>query len=289
MSLEKMKEYLDRCIEAYPDSITTLSLTGGECMLLGDDLESIMRYGRDKGLNISMISNGFWGYKYKNAYESLVRLKNAGLTTIAVSTGEDHQCSVPLRSCRNVVVAAARLGFIPILRIESHLGVVKCRSQIENDVPLMRLVNAGRIKLCWQHWEEYSNEKRVGQGYPWKMSPYGTREGCESLFRSVIISPYGDVMACAGIPCSRIPYMRLGNIEKESVKTVYERGFQDALKVWIYKKGAVAVLDYVHQHSDIRFYNPGYNCNSCIEIFRNPKILPFLRKTYWDWRDEIRF
>lgn len=59
MSLEKMKEYLDRCIEAYPDSITTLSLTGGECMLLGDDLESIMRYGRDKGLKISMISNGF--------------------------------------------------------------------------------------------------------------------------------------------------------------------------------------------------------------------------------------
>ena len=48
MTLEEMKHYVDVCIDAYPQSITRLALTGGECFLLGDDLDEIVRYGTEK-------------------------------------------------------------------------------------------------------------------------------------------------------------------------------------------------------------------------------------------------
>lgn len=45
MTLDEMKHYVDTCIDAYPQSINRLALTGGECFLLGDALDEIVRYG----------------------------------------------------------------------------------------------------------------------------------------------------------------------------------------------------------------------------------------------------
>lgn len=121
------------------------------------------------------------------------------------------------------------------------------------------------------------------------MRPYEESKPCDSLFRNIAISPYGDVFACCGIGCSRNPYMRLGNVWKEPVNTVYERTFEDLLKIWIGTQGAQAILQYVYDNSDIRFHRTGNYCDACIEVFENPKILPFLREHYDDWADKIHF
>ena len=69
MTTEQMKRYVDICLEAYPDSITRLALSGGECFMLGSDLDEIVRYGASKGLSVDVISNGYWGKSYKSAYK----------------------------------------------------------------------------------------------------------------------------------------------------------------------------------------------------------------------------
>lgn len=73
MTIEQMKRYVDICLEAYPDSITRLALTGGECFLLGDDLDEIIRYGASKGLSVDVISNGYWGNHIKAPMNVLKR------------------------------------------------------------------------------------------------------------------------------------------------------------------------------------------------------------------------
>lgn len=73
MTLEEMKHYVGVCIEAYPQSIKRLALTGGECFLLGKDLDEIVRYGAGKGLSVDFMLNGFWGTTYKAAEERISR------------------------------------------------------------------------------------------------------------------------------------------------------------------------------------------------------------------------
>ena len=68
MTLDEMKGYVDMSLEAYPDTISTLDLTGGECMLLGKDVERIMSYAKSKGLKSMMVSNAFWATDYDKAY-----------------------------------------------------------------------------------------------------------------------------------------------------------------------------------------------------------------------------
>ena len=286
MTLEQMKRYIDLSLEAYPDSLNTLSLTGGECFLLGDDLKAILRYGKERGLVGSIISNGYWGRNYREAVALLRELKECGLAFISFSMGNDHNHLIPMRNCRNAAVAAARLGMNPGLRVESR----RYEKEIVKDPVFLKLINSGDIKLQWWGWQEYNNEINHGRSHPWRMRPHGDSKPCRLLFSNIILTPYGDMMACCGIGCMRNPYMRLGNIEKEPLKDVYERAFQDALKVWIYAKGAEDVIKYVYDNSkDIRFHRYWGACESCIEIFENPKILPLLRERYHDWASKIQY
>ena len=97
MTTEQMKQYVDICLESYPDSITRLALSGGECFLLGSDLDEIVRYGASKGLSVDVISNGSWGKSYKSACERIKGLKDIGLQAITFSVGEDHSRECPCR------------------------------------------------------------------------------------------------------------------------------------------------------------------------------------------------
>lgn len=56
---------------------------------------------------------------------------------------------------------------------------------------------------------------------------------CKHLFEDIIINPYGEVYACCGIGVCHIPQMRLGNIHQEPIQTIYERTFEDVLKIWL--------------------------------------------------------
>lgn len=53
MTFEEMKVYVDKSLEAYPDSITSLDLTGGECMLLGKDVDRIFNTLIAKDLDVT--------------------------------------------------------------------------------------------------------------------------------------------------------------------------------------------------------------------------------------------
>lgn len=290
MTLAQMKRYVDICLDAYPQSIKRLALTGGECFLLGNDLDEIVRYGTERGLSVDFISNGYWGTTLKYATERINRLKEYGLQAVTFSVGEDHQHLLKLRNCRNAIVACARAGYTVSVRVESKFGRMKFFDNFKDDKVFMRLVDSKKIDISSWEWQNYNNETITRTTRLWRIRPYGKSSPCKLLFKEINLSPYGDVMACCGIGNMRNPYMRLGNIENEPIKDIYERSFQDALKIWVYEKGATAILQYVHDNSDIRFRHSGNDgCKSCIEIFENPKILPFLRERYDDWLSEIRF
>ena len=290
MTLDEMKHYVDVCIEAYPQSIRRLALTGGECFLLGDDLDEIVRYGTERKLTVDFMSNGFWGRTYKDAEERIYRLWQAGLKSVGFTIGADHDHIIPFRNCRNAAVASARMGFEVELRVERKVfGDDSIYEKLKKDRAFMRLVDANKIQIKFWEWREYNNETIHKRRRAWRLRPYDESKPCELLFKEIVINPYGDVLACCGIGNARNPYMRLGNIWKEPVKTLYERSFADVLKFWIHAEGAQAVLQYVYDNSDIKFRQWGNGCDACMEIFENPQILPFLRDHYDDWCEKLYF
>lgn len=283
MTFEEMKTYVDMSLEAYHDSISKLSLTGGECMLLRKDVEKIFAYAKSKGLECVMVSNAFWATDYDKAYTTLKRLKNKGLTSASFSTGYDHNKYVPWMNVRNAAVAAARLGIDSEIRVESQpwydSTILK---SLETDAEVLELVSKKKLALTTSPWMQYYNkEQKKTRNYKISLRESEKKAPCNFLFQCIIVNPYGEVYACCGIGVCHIPQMRLGNINKEPIKTIYERAFNDFLKIWLYCNGPQAILEFVKQKNGQKFnWHTQHHCDICRTIFTDKEIIPLLREHF---------
>jgi len=282
MTYEEMKDYVDRSLEAYPDTISRLDLTGGECMLLGKDIDKIFAYAKSKGLKCSMVSNAFWATDYEKAYRTLKRLKRNGLTYVSFSTGEDHDKYVPWRNVRNAAIASALLGIDTELRIENNLWRSEIVNELNSDTEISDMVRQGKLKMSHSPWMRYNNKGKKPRSFKMELRNIDKRS-CMSLFRDVIINPYGEVYACCGIGVCHIPQMRLGNIHQESIKAIYERAFDDFLKIWLYIDGPQAVLEFVKKKTNQKFqWHTTHHCDICRTIFTDKSILPLIRDNFFE-------
>jgi hypothetical protein len=287
MTFDQMKSYVDKCMEAYGNSLREICLTGGECMLLKDDAFKILEYANSLGLICNIVTNGFWATSYKTAYNTLQRLKNVGLKSVTLSTGDDHAEWIPVKRVRDAAVAATRLHIVTIIRIEQQYMHAKAQEELLNDATILSLMKEQRINIELIKWVDYSNEEKVGNNIKNRDIVIPKRFGCTSMFQSITITPYGDVLACCGLSCTRIPQLRLGNINVEPIKDIYERAFEDHLKVWIRTEGPHNILKFVHDNTNWRFNCSYSNCAVCMEIFKSERILNFLKEHYYEWAGQL--
>lgn len=281
MTLEEMKGYVDKCLAVWPDSIRKLDITGGECMTIRETVESIVEYGASMGLEVHVLSNAFWATNMTKATKTMRVFANKGLKFAYFSTGDNHVKFVPFKNVRTAAIAAARLGIKTFIRVEVHYGSSPLKTEIEADNELMGLINSGKINLSYDTWMDF-----VKKGRTYKTSYLQGRDynGCNSLFNSIQINPYGEVFACCGLPSSRLPYLRLGNINKEPIRTIYERNFRDVLKVWLKIRGPYSILKYVQEKTGWKFdWHTNHECDMCRVIMTDPRIIPFLREHYYDY------
>lgn len=283
MTFEEMKSFVDMALEAYPDSISSLDLTGGECMLLGKDIDKIFSYAKSKGLRCYMVSNAFWASDYDKAYKTLKRLKGKGLTKASFSTGNDHSQYVPWENVRNAAVAASRLGIQTELRVEDRIGHMSVLNHLNGDIDVVTQIKEGKLSMSVSPWMEYPNKCKKSRAWKIPLRETDKREPCKSLFENIIINPYGEVYACCGIGVCHIPQMRLGNIHQDPIKTIYERAFQDFLKVWLFTEGPHAVLKFVSEKTGQKFnWHTTHHCDLCRIIYTDKTVIPFIKDNFYD-------
>lgn len=252
-------------------------------MLLGKDIDKILAYGKSKGLKGSMVSNAFWATDYDKAYKTLKRLKRNGLTQIALSTGEDHNAYVPWMNVRNAAVAASHLGIVTELRVEHQYGLRTIIDEFNDDTEVMDLVNRSKMKFIKTTWMRYHNKGKKPRNSKLRYYHFDECMACKSLLSRIIINPYGEVYACCGIGVCHIPQMRLGNVNQDSIQTIYERAFDDFLKIWLFTHGPKVILKYVHEKTGQEFnWYSTHICDMCRTIFTDKAILPVIRKNFFD-------
>lgn len=117
LSLEKMCRYIDEAAEL---GVRLIVFSGGEPFLLGDALDSAVRYAALTGLLTRIVSNAFWATSKEIALERLGKLKRAGLCEVNFSTGDNHQQFVPVQNVINGAFAATELRMTCAIMIELH-------------------------------------------------------------------------------------------------------------------------------------------------------------------------
>ena len=283
LSLQQMKNYIDQSISCYKHSLRVLVLTGGECFLLKNDLKEIIKYATSKGLLTRVVTNGYWAKTYQQAYETLLSLRDDGLKEINFSTGDEHQEWVAYENIVNGCMASIDLGLTCIVNVETHdTSKFKAKTLLEDH----------QLKSYFDK-KKYKNPLRIDNGL-WipfnKNSKISydsiefkediTSKRCTSLFSTISINPYSQMLACCGLTSERIEPLRLGSLQHCSIKELYELQFRDLLKIWLFVEGSYSVLQYIYGKRGIKKRIVGHTCHICAEIFKDTENIQCIKDNY---------
>ena len=295
MTVVDMKRYLDICCKEYP-SIKMVVFSGGECTLLKHDLIEMISYASAKGMRTRIVTNGWWAKTYKIGEEIIKEFKKAGLDEINFSTGDEHQKWIPFKNIRNAAVATARMGLLCAINVETKDG---SRFNIDNilkkdkvlyalSIPEDKQSDNNKILIEKGLWAPIKKDCKNNITYEDSKDSIKFSR-CKNLFSIIPINPYGEVLACCGITCESNPYLRLGNINREDIKIIYERAFNDVLKLWLFTEGPASIASYIleKKRTANSCIKPTHACILCREIIANPKNLEILRDNVNEFSSRI--
>lgn len=292
LSLDNIKKYIDQAIEAFKDDLMVLVLTGGECFLLGDDLVKAVRYGASNNLIVRVVTNGYWAKTYQEAYNLLSNLRNNGLKEINFSTGDDHQEWVPYENIINGSMASMDLGLTCIINVEAHDNSKFNHYTFLKDHRLLQYFDHTKYKTplridrgVWIPFEENSNLSYNSVN----LTEKSIKQRCTSLFNVLAINPYSQMFACCGLTCEHIMPLRLGDVNTNNIKELYETQFLDFLKIWIYVEGPYSVLEYIYKKREIKKNVAGHICYMCAEIFKDEENITYIKDHYQEIMPSVMF
>jgi hypothetical protein len=284
LSLAEMKDYLDCCLAAYPESIKVLVLTGGECMLLGENLLEIISYAKAKGLMVRIVTNGYWAKTYETALARLGELIHAGLHEINFSTGDDHMEWVPYDNIVYGCMASFDLGITCIVNVEKHDKASFRAETFYEDERLKPYFGSTRedkpvLRIESGVWIKFDKDSEIS--YNELLFTTDSGKGCTSLFNTIVVNPYSQVIACCGLTSEYILPLRLGSAQAHPIKNLYESQFNDFLKIWLFVEGPMSILKFIYSKRNIPHGSiKGHICYICAEIFKDPENIASLKEHY---------
>src|SRR5512140_2834717 len=100
-------------------TIKVVVFTGGECFLLGKELDLLVKAATENKFITRFVSNGFWATSRPAARRRLEKLVRCGLREANYSTGEQHARFVKPEYVRHGAIAAAELGLTSLIAVDS--------------------------------------------------------------------------------------------------------------------------------------------------------------------------
>ena len=100
-------------------SLKLLVVSGGECFLLGDDLEKIVKESKKYGFAVRCVTNAYWALNEIVANKKIIAMKKSGLSELNISTGNNHSQYVPVENVIYAAYASVVCGIQTTIVIES--------------------------------------------------------------------------------------------------------------------------------------------------------------------------
>ena len=247
--------------------------------LLGEDLDRIISYAASKNLSIRVVTNCYWAHSFKTTYRRLCELKHIGLKEVNVSTGDEHQEWVKYDNVVNVIIASILLKLTIVVNIENSPCASFSIETMLNDYRLKKyfdkkIKNFYILQGEWMYIKKQNN--RIDR--PFEQNKYLR---CESLFKDIIIFPTKKQYACCGLTNKYNPYMYLGDLNCHSFKELYERQFEDFVKIWLYTEGPAKILEFIENKSGKPLSSKNKHiCQICAEIFQSKDNMECLKANY---------
>ena len=263
-------------------SIEEIGFTGGECFLLGRELDALVEAAISHGFRAQCVTNGYWAVNENAAMRRMTALAAAGPLILSLSSGDRHAEFVPPERVVHAAVAAVKRGCTTRIAVEHTEGSAITPLRFLRDPALTAPLADGRLIIIEAPW--VPNGDGLGRAelrhHP-DYHRFATRpERCDSIMETVSVTPALDLMACCGMTMTSIPELRLGSVAQRTIAEVLGSAQDDLVKMWLHVEGPEEILRFVASH-DEEYRLPllsASRCTTCLELHRDQRAMAVLRR-----------
>ena len=256
-------------------SFERVVFTGGECFLLGADLDALVRHAAANGFRTRAITNGYWAVNDRAAHQRVETLRQAGLDEMMFSTGTFHQRFVPVARVIAGARAAAAAGILTRISIE------ECDQSTFDDAILREeladAVAARKVFLSHDPWiTDAGGRGEAGLSHERMLSgaAIDAGGGCGQVLTVITVTPDQQLLSCCGFPMEELPRLRIGSVADRALDDVLRSAPNELMKMWLHVDGPAGIAEFVARHI------PGYTfraspsiCHSCVGLQRDERAM----------------
>jgi hypothetical protein len=225
-----------------------------------------------------VVTNAYWAQTYDKAIERLKPLVDAGLTEINFSTGDNHQKFVPFKNIINATKASYDLGLKPIcISIETPPKAKFTIKDIENNAFLHQLIAEKHLLCMNASWMTFKQRFESETDSTWQTILFIKPRPCSNILTTIAINPYSQLLACCGLTVEYNPYLKLGNVDTQGVKALYEKQFNDIFKIWLHLDGPEKIYEQILEKTGEKKTKFPHECAYCMEIIKKPEYIEILK------------
>lgn len=252
-------------------SFELIAFTGGECFLLGSDLDELIGHATSNGFRTRVITNGYWAVNDRAARNRVAALREMGLREMMLSTGSFHQRFVPVARVITAARAAAEAG------VATRISVETCDQSAFDDAMLYAeladLVALEKLFIGHDPWIADAGGRGTADLSHRRLlesEPSRADGPCAQILNVVSVTPAQDLIACCGYPQEELPRLRLGSIAERSLGDVLSSAPPELLKLWLHAAGPMAIARFVARHEPAyRLPRAASICEACIAVQRD--------------------
>jgi organic radical activating enzyme len=292
LTFEQIRSVIDSLCEFSKPRMVVFS--GGEPLLLGDDLLNAIAYVDGLGIRTRVVTNCYWAVSSKIAKEKLVELRESGLQQLVISTDDEHQHYVIFEQVKYAWQASKGLGFQSVAIANSSLP----DSRITPDFIMEHL--GEEIRLLYDKNRRHQTLKKSEDGTIYFLSNsnvqhlgrakeyidrdkvrYVTKRfegGCQNVLRDPALSPTGHLVGCCGMEVESNSVLYMGDTSIDTAANIIVRADENIMLNAIALLGPLFLKHFIEHHApEVSFYERYATfCQLCEHIVNRPTTVKVL-------------
>lgn len=290
LSISEMYDFIDQAAEY--SSLKLVGFSGGECFLLGKDLDDAVNYAHKKGLRTRCVTNGYWAKSILSGRKRLERLIDAGLNELNISTGDFHQKYVPIDSVINAALLGVELGLEhTLIVVELQKNRMITANNIYSNPRIMELArkNQDSFNIIESPWMPLDHNDSISQTDDRFLNreTLHSKRGCRSVLNTLVLSPSKKIGFCCGLSRELIAELNT-NLDAPLSQILGEHS-NDFIKIWLFVDGPEKILAWAaSKDSNIHWENRyAHQCHACLAIFQDQKVRDVIRLFYRERIEDV--
>lgn len=265
-----LEELLKRVRDGVKAGARQVLLTGGEPMIRAPEVLALLKEAKRLGVHGAMTSNAFWGRNPEKAYQTLLELRQSGLTNLNLSYDRFHREFQGPEPLVNVLKAAQRQQF--------RVSVVVTRTRDDQEVDSLIEPFRGFPNVAFRFYDV----QPVGAARNLESSSlHGLQPGFCNACSSPAITDDGRLVACNG-PSYFAPKhsaLALGSLQDSTFEQLLRSHQEDPILETIRTQGPARLAQEMRDDDEFRL-KPQYSgmCELCNHICSDPHAVKVLRQ-----------